>query len=81
MSKTRSVNLESESVVQKKGSVVLKALSELIATKYKVAIKKAPQEKPMEVLNPPKSEIIRRVRLLSNLNEVILKKEQEYYLQ
>lgn len=81
MSNTRSVNLESESVVQKKGSVVLKALSELIATKYKVAIKKPPQEKPLEVLNPPKSEIIRRVRLLSNLNKVILKKEQEHYLQ
>ena len=66
MSSPRSVNLEHNSVVQKKASVVLKALSELIATKYKVAVKKAPPveqpvEKPMEVLNPPKSEIIRRV--------------------
>jgi hypothetical protein len=39
MSNTRSVNLESNNVVQEKGRVVMKALSELISTKYKVAIK------------------------------------------
>ena len=39
MSNTRSVNLEPNNVVQEKGRVVMKALSELISTKYKVAIK------------------------------------------
>lgn len=84
------MNLEPESVVQKKSTVVLKALSELISTKYKVAIKKKQNEEVLDKvanviaikgkknppvyvqqetpLNPPKSEIIRRVKLIKNLN-------------
>lgn len=43
------VNLENQNIVQQKAEVVKKALSELIATKYKTAIKtmpKAPQPAP-----------------------------------
>lgn len=39
MSTKRTVNLESENVVKDKSRVVLKALAELISTKYKVAVK------------------------------------------
>jgi hypothetical protein len=49
MSGKRTVNLEPELVVQEKSRVVLKALSELISTKYKVAVKQAP---PEEVFKP-----------------------------
>lgn len=37
------VNLENQNIVQQKAEVVKKALSELIATKYKTAIKTQPR--------------------------------------
>lgn len=87
MSGKRMVNLESNEVVEEKSRVVLKALSELISTKYKIAMKNNEKEEmldkicnviankgrfpsqrqlPAEPLNPPKSEIIRRVKVISH---------------
>jgi len=84
MSGKRTVNLEHDHVVQEKSRVVLKALAELISTKYKVAVKSTEKEEVLDKMcdviankgrqvsnrsipRPPKSEIIRRVRLISHL--------------